>query len=129
MKITIKDSDILYKISEDTGLPPSKLIENFVSALSFLYSTYNHIKNEGVEKRSFNEILSNLLMQILNSTTDNLDVVPELIAQTSRILGIGNFLSASIYGIHIDFDNRAFSYSVAYTLCSDVANVILILFR
>jgi hypothetical protein len=68
MDISIKDSDTLTKISRDADLTPKKLFEDYIASLTLLHYTYEQLRNEGTERRSFGEILSKLHQQLLQCT-------------------------------------------------------------
>ncbi|MPZ06038.1 MAG: hypothetical protein GEU26_06405 [Nitrososphaeraceae archaeon] len=123
MDITIEVSDTLARICRDANLTPKELIEGYIASLTLLHSTYERIKNEGTERRSFSEILSKLYQQILGCTPSNLDVAPSLIEQTNKLVGINQSIGASIINLLIDYDNRTVSYNLHYTLCSDAAQL------
>jgi hypothetical protein len=123
MNITIEDSDILARICRDVNLTPKKLFEDYAASLIPLYYTYEQLKNEGTERRSFGEILSNLYQQIQKSTPSNLDIAPSLIEQTNKLVGIDRSIGTSIHDLLIDYDNHIVSYEVFYTLCTDAAEV------
>jgi hypothetical protein len=123
MDIMIEDSDILSKICREGDLTPQKLVEAYIASLTFLHYTYEQARNEGTERRSFNEILTNLLKQILSCTPSNLDVAPSLITQTNKLVGIYRSIGASIHDLIFDYDKRTVSYFIHYTLCYDAAQV------
>ena len=60
MDITIEDSDTLARICRDVNLTPKKLFEDYLASLTHLYYTYEQLRNEGTERRTFGEILSKL---------------------------------------------------------------------
>jgi len=76
MDITIEDSDTVAKICREADLTPQKLVDAYIASLTFLHYAYEQARNEGTERRSFGEILTKLLKQILSSTPSNLDVAP-----------------------------------------------------
>ena len=77
----------------------------------------------GTERRSFNDILTNLLKQILSCTPSNLDLAPLLIAQTNKLVGIYRSIGASIHDLLFDYDKRTVSYYIHHTLCYDAEQV------
>ena len=119
MDITIEDSDTLSKICREADQTPQKLVEAYMASLTFLYYTYEQARNEGTERRSFNDILTNLLKQILSCTPSNLDLAPLLIAQTNKLVGIYRSIGASIHDLLFDYDKRTVSYYIHHTLCYD----------
>jgi hypothetical protein len=96
MDITIEDNDTLAKICRDANLTSTKLIEGFIASLKLLHHTYEQAKAEGAERRSFDQILSKLYQQTLECTPSNLDVVPSLIEQTNKLIGIKQSFGAEI---------------------------------
>ena len=123
MDITIEDSKTLTRICRDVELTPKKLIEDYIASLTLLHSTYEQTRNEGIERRSFGEILSNLHQQILGCTPSNLDIAPSLIEQTNKLVRLDRSVGASIADLLIDYDKRTVSYYVHYALCFDSARV------
>jgi hypothetical protein len=71
LDITVEDSDTLSKICRDANLTPKELIEGYIASLTLLHSTYEQTKNEGIERRSFGEVLSKIYQQILGCTPSN----------------------------------------------------------
>jgi hypothetical protein len=125
MNIEVKDGNckLVEKMCKETEMNPSGLIEYFLSILHFLYSDYERQKNEGVEQRSFSEILTNLFLHSFKSNLRTLDVAENLIESTNELLGIENYIGASIYSINPDFNERSISYMVSYDFCVDTAHV------
>jgi hypothetical protein len=125
MNIKIKDdtSKILEKICRNTNQTPSELIESFVDTLYPLYLDYMNRINADIEKRSFNQILSDLFKHISNSTVENLELAPKLIEITDSLLGIKNHIGASVFDIKLDFDKRTISYDLGYQVCTSSAYV------
>ena len=115
MNIEIKDSStkLVDNICKETKMNPSGLIEYLLGVIHFLYSDYERQKNEGIEKRSFSEILTNLFLHSFKSNLRTLDVAENLIESTNELLGIENYIGASIYSINPDFNGRSISYMVA----------------
>lgn len=122
MNIKIKDdsSEILEKFCRNTSQTPSKVIESLIDVLYPVYLDYEKRRDAEIEKRSFNQVLSDLLRHISNSTVENLDVAPKLIETTNRVLGIKNYIGASIFDIQLDFDKRSISYFVGYRSCTNL---------
>jgi hypothetical protein len=120
MNIEIKDdsSKILEKICRNTNQTPSEIIESVIDALYPLYLDYENRRNADIEKRSFDQILSDLFKHIFNSTVQNLEVAPKLIEITDRLLGIKNHIGASVFDIKLDFDKRAILYDIGYQICT-----------
>ena len=110
MDITIEDSDTLARICRDVNLTPKKLFEDYIASLTHLHYTYEQLRNEGTERRSFGEILSKLYQQIQKCTPSNLDIAPSLIEQTNKLVGINESIGASIHDLLIDYDNHIVSY-------------------
>ena len=123
IKIKADKNNLLEKICKETKMNPSQLIEYFLGVMHFLYSDYERQKNEGVEKRSFSEILTNLFSHSLKSKLLTLDIVENLIESTNELLGIKNHIGAAIYNINPDFNRRSISYAVGYDFCVDAANI------
>lgn len=123
MDISIEDSDTLARICRDLDLTPKKLIDDYIASLKLLRYTYEQTRNEGTERRSFDEILTKLHQQILSSTPSNLDLAPSLIEQTNRLIGIDRSIGASITNLLVDYAGRTVSYDVHYTHCFDTAQV------
>ena len=123
MDITIEDSVALARICRDVNLTPKKLFEDYIASLTLLHYTYEQMKNEGTERRSFGEILSKLYQQILKCTPNNLDIAPSLIEQTNKLVGINESIGASIHDLLIDYDNHIVSYYAFYKFCTDAAEV------
>jgi hypothetical protein len=123
LDITIEDSDTLTKICRDADLTPKKLFEEYIASLKLLHYTYEQMRNEGSERRSFGEILSKLHQQMLESTPSNLDIVPLLIEETNKLVRIHQSIGASIHDLLIDYDDHIVSYYVFYKFCTDVAEV------
>ncbi len=123
MDITIEDSDTLARICRDGNLTPRKLFEDYIASLTYLYYTYEQLRNEGNERRTFGEILSKLHQQVLESTPSNLDIAPSLIEQTNKLVRIERSIGASIHNLLIDYDNRIVSYYLHYKFCTDAAEV------
>jgi hypothetical protein len=104
-------------------MSPSQLMEYFLDIVQNLYSDYERQKNAGVEKRSFNEILTNLFLHSFKSKLRTLDIAQRLIESTNELLGIKEYNGAIIHDISPDFDRRSISYSVSYDFCVDAANI------
>ena len=124
MNIEIKDKNtrLLEKICKETHMDPSRLVEYFCGIIYSLYSDYERQKNEGVEKRPFTEILSNLFLHSFKSKLSTLEVAENLIERTNELLGIKGYIGAGIYNINPDFEKRSISYVVGYDFCVDAAN-------
>ena len=119
MNIRIKDkSSILEKICHDTNQTPSEIVETFVDALYPLYLEYKNRRNAEIEKRSFNQILSDFFKHMFNYNVENLEIAPKLIEITNSLLGIKTHMGASIFDIKLDFDKRAISYHIGYQTCA-----------
>lgn len=123
MDITIEDSDILARICRDADLTPKKLFEDYIASLTLLHYTYEQMRNEDTERRTFGEILSKLHQQMLECTLSNLDLPPSLIEQTNKLVGIDRSIGVSIHDLLIDYDSHIVSYYVYYKFCTDVAEV------
>jgi hypothetical protein len=123
MNIEIKDNntELLKKICKETQMNPSRLIEFFLGIIHSLYSDYERQKNEGVEKRPFTEILSNLFLHSFKSKLTTLEVAENLIERTNELLGIEGYIGAGIYNINPDFERRSICYVVGYDFCVDAA--------
>ena len=109
MDITIEDSDTFARICRDVNLTPKKLFEDYIASSTLLHYTYEQMRNEGTERRSF-EILSKLYQQIQRCTPSNLDIAPSLIEQTNKLVRINKSIGASIHDHLIDYDNHIVSY-------------------
>jgi hypothetical protein len=125
MNIRIKadKASHLGKICKDMKMSPSQLMEYFLDIVQNLYSDYERQKNAGVEKRSFNEILTNLFLHSFKSKLRTLDIAENLIESTNELLGIKEYNGAIIHNLSPDFDRRSISYSVGYDFCVDAANI------
>jgi hypothetical protein len=125
MNIRIKadKASHLGKICKDMKMSPSQLMEYFLDIVQNLYSDYERQKNAGVEKRSFNEILTNLFLHSFKSKLRTLDIAENLIESTNELLGIKEYVGAIVHNINPDFDRRSISYSVGYESCVDAANM------
>jgi hypothetical protein len=123
IKIRNNNSDLLKKICKETKMTPSQLIEYFLGVMHFLYSDYERQNNEGIEKRSFSEILTNLFLHSFKSKLRTLDIAKKLIENTNELLGIKDHIGACVHNINTDFDNRSISYIVGYDYCVDAANI------
>lgn len=124
MNIRIKadKASHLGKICNDMKMSPSQLMEYFLDIVQNLYSDYERQKNAGVEKGSFNEILTNLFSHSLRSKLWTLDIAENLIESTNELLGIKEYNGAIIHNINPDFYERSISYSIGYDYCIDVSN-------
>jgi hypothetical protein len=125
MNIEVKDGNnkLVERICKEIEMNPSQLMEFFLGVMNFLYSDYERQKNEGIEKQSFKEILTNLFLHSFKSKLRTLDIIEKLIESTNELLGIKNHIGASIYNINPDFDKRSISYVVSYDFCVDAAHV------
>lgn len=123
MDISIEDNDTLARICRDVNLTPKKLFEDYLASLTHLYYTYEQLRNEGTERRTFGEILCKLHRQMLECTPSNLDITPSLIEQTNKLVRIDQSIGASVHDLLIDYDNHIVFYEVFYTLCTDAAEV------
>ena len=76
MNIEVKDGNnkLVEKICKEIEMNPSQLIEYLLGIIHFLYSDYERQKNEGIEKRSFSEILTNLFLHSFKSKLRTLDI-------------------------------------------------------
>ena len=103
MNIEIKSSnnDLLEKLCKETEKSPSQLMEYFLDIVQNLYSDYERQKNAGVEKGSFNEILTNLFSHSLRSKLWTLDIAENLIESTNELLGIKEYNGAIVWIVHI----------------------------
>jgi hypothetical protein len=121
IEIKDKDTDILEKICKETQMDSPRLVEYFLDIIYSLYSDYKEQKNNGVEKRPFNEILSNLFLHSFKPKLSTLEVAENLIERTNELLGIESHIGAGIYNINPDFERRSISYVVGYDFCVDAA--------
>jgi hypothetical protein len=62
IKINDNNGNFLKEICKETKMNPSQLMDFLLDFTFFLYSNYERQKNEGVEKRSFFDILANLCL-------------------------------------------------------------------
>src|ERR671923_2132293 len=122
IKINDNNSNFLKEICKEAKMNPSQLIDFLLDFMFFLYSDYKRQKNEGVEKRSFSEILTNLFSHSFRSKLLTLDIAENLIESTNELLGIKDHVGAAIYNINPDFEKRSISYVVGYDFCVDAAN-------
>ena len=99
------------------------MFEDYIASLTLLYYTYEQLRNEGIERRTFDEILSKLHQQMLECTPSNLDIAPSLIEQTNKLVRIDQSIGASIHDLLIDYGNHIVSYCVFYKFCTDAAEV------
>jgi hypothetical protein len=121
IKIKADKNDLLEKVCKETQMNPSKLIEYFLGVIQFF--DYERQKNEGIEKRPFSEILTNLSLHSFRSKLLTLGIAENLIESTNELLGIKNQIGAAIYNINPDFEKRSISYAVSYDFCVDAANI------
>jgi hypothetical protein len=117
------NTDLLEKICKETEMSPTQLIEYLMDIVQHLYSDYERQNNEGIEKRSFSEILTNLFLHSFKSKLRTLDIAKKLIENTNELLGIKDHIGACVHNISTDFDNRSISYIVGYDYCVDAANI------
>jgi hypothetical protein len=123
IKINASNTDLLEKICKETEKSPSQLIEYLMGIMQHLYSDYERQKNQGIEKRLFSEILTNLFLHSFKSKLLTLDIAKNLIESTNELLGIKEYVGAIVHNINPDFDRRSISYSVGYDSCVDAANM------
>jgi hypothetical protein len=118
VNIEISNRDILEKICKETDMNPSQLIEYLMDFIQNVYSDYEREKNAGVEKGSFKEVLTNLSFDLSRLQT----VEDRLIESTNEMLGINEYVDASIYNINSDLYGRSLFYTIGYEFCVDAAN-------
>jgi hypothetical protein len=125
MNIEVKDGNnkLVEKLCKETEMNPSQLIEYLMGIMQHLYSDYERQKNAGVEKILFSEILTNLFLHSFKSKLRTLDIAKKLIESTNELLGIKEYVGATIHDINPDFDTSSISYSVGYDFCVDAANI------
>jgi hypothetical protein len=122
IKIKTNKTDLLKKICNETKMNPSQLMQYLLDIVQHLYSDYEKQKNEGIEKKPFREILTNLFLHSFKSKLLTLDAAKRLIESTNGLLGIKDYIGAAIYNINPDFDRRSISYDIGYDFCVDAAN-------
>lgn len=122
MNIRIKadKASHLDKICKEMKMNPSQLMEYFLDTIQHLYFDYERSE---VKKYSFREILTNLFSHSFRSKLLSLDIVKNLIESTNELLGIKEYVDATIYNMNLDLYQRRISYWVAYESCVGAANM------
>jgi hypothetical protein len=120
MNIEVKDNHnrLLEKICKEIEVNQSQLVEYLLDLMQNVYSDERE-KNAGVEKGSFKEVLTNLSFDLSRLRT----IEDRLIESTNEVLGINEYVDASIYNIDPDLYGRSIFYTMGYEFCVDATDL------